>query len=59
MLQDGDTALHWAALSDHAEVIPLMVKYGGSLDIRNKVLILFHRSTTYTSEVEYQQALIV
>ena len=59
MLQVGDTALHDAAFNDCAEVIPLLMKYGAAVDIRNEVLILLHRSTTYTSEVEYQQALIV
>ena len=59
MFQDGDTALHDAAYNNSAEVIPLLVKYGAVLDIRNEVLFLLHRSTTYTSEVEYQQALIV
>ena len=59
MLQSGETALHDAASNDRAEVIPLLVRHGAVLDIRNKVLILLHRSTTYISEVEYQQALIV
>ena len=59
MLQDGDTALHWTAYYDRAEVILLLVKHGAVLDIRNMVLILLHRSTTYNSEVEYQQALIM
>ena len=59
MLQVGETALYWAAYNDHVEVIPLLVKYGAALDTRDKVLTLLHRSTTYTSEVEYQQALIV
>ena len=54
MLQGGDTALHRAAYWDHVEVIPLLVKQGAAVDNRNKVLILLHRSTTYTSEVEYQ-----
>ena len=59
MLQYGETALHWAAYHDHAEVIPLLMKHGAALDIRNEVLTLLHRSTIYTSEVEYRQAMIV
>ena len=37
MLQDGATALHWAAMSGEVEVINLLVKNGAAVDIRNKV----------------------
>ena len=37
MLQDGETALHWAALRGHVEVVKMLVKYGAAVDIRNKV----------------------
>jgi ankyrin repeat protein len=37
MLQDGDTALHWAAAGGRPEVINLLVKHGAAVDIRNKV----------------------
>ena len=36
MLQNGDTALHHAALHSHIEVVKTLVKYGASVDIRNK-----------------------
>jgi ankyrin repeat protein len=55
MLQDGDTALHKAALEGHPEVINLLVKHGAAVDIRNKVYkamqYLLHRQSTCTSEV--------
>jgi ankyrin repeat protein len=38
MLQDGHTALHYAAAKDHLEVIELLVKHGAAVDIRDKVL---------------------
>ena len=38
MLQDGDTALHRAALRDKVEVIDLLVKHGAAVDIRNQVV---------------------
>ena len=37
MLQDGETALHLAALFGHVEVVKMLVKYGAAVDIRNKV----------------------
>ena len=37
MLQDGETALHRAALRGHVEVVKMLVKYGAAVDIRNKV----------------------
>ena len=40
MLQNGDTALHSAALGGHAEVVKMLVKYGAAVDIRNKVIRL-------------------
>ena len=39
MLQDGDTALHYAALYDRIEVIKTLMKYGAAVDIRNKAYI--------------------
>ena len=39
MLQNGETALHCAALYDHIEVIKTLVKYGAAVDIRNKAYI--------------------
>jgi ankyrin repeat protein len=38
MLQDGDTALHYAAARGHPEVINLLVKHGAAVDIRGKVV---------------------
>ena len=38
MLQDGKTALHWAAFYSHAEVVKLLVKYRAAVDIREKVI---------------------
>jgi ankyrin repeat protein len=38
MLQDGNTALHWAAMKGHPEVINLLVKYEAAMDIRGKVV---------------------
>ena len=37
MPQDGDTALHLAALRGRVEVIEMLVKYGTAVDIRDKV----------------------
>ena len=37
MLQDGESALHKAALEGHVEVVKMLVKYGAAVDIRNKV----------------------
>ena len=37
MLQDGDTALHWAAEEGEVEVVEMLVKYGAAVDIRNMV----------------------
>ena len=37
MLQDGWTALYWAAFKGHVEVIKMLVKYGAAVDIRDKV----------------------
>ena len=33
MLQNGDTALSWAAFSDHVVVVKLLIKHGAALDI--------------------------
>ena len=39
MLQDGRTALFWAAYSDHVEVVKLLVKHEEAVDIgRNEVI---------------------
>jgi ankyrin repeat protein len=38
MLQDGDTALHLAAMWGHPEVINLLVKHGAAVEVRNKVV---------------------
>ena len=37
VLQDGETALHKAALRGHVEVVQQLMKYGAAVDIRNKV----------------------
>ena len=37
MLQNGETALHKAALRGDVEVVQLLVKYGAAVDIRSKV----------------------
>ena len=37
MLQNGDTALHKAALNDDVEIVRMLVKFRAAVDIRNKV----------------------
>ena len=37
VLQDGENALHKAALRGHVEVVQQLVKCGAAVDIRNKV----------------------
>ena len=37
MLQDGETALHWAAKEDCVDVVKTLVQYDAAVDIRNKV----------------------
>ena len=37
MLQDGMTALLWAALGDYVEIVKMLVKYGAGVDFRDKV----------------------
>ena len=37
ILQDGETALHKAAVRGHVEVVKILVDYGAAVDIRNKV----------------------
>ena len=37
MLQEGETALYWAAINDRPEVIKLLLNYGAAVDIRAKV----------------------
>ena len=37
LLQDDETALHFAASWDHVEVIQTLVDCGAAVDIRNKV----------------------
>ena len=37
MLQNGETALHKAALKGYVEVMKMLVKCGAAVDIRNKV----------------------
>ena len=36
MIQNGETALHRAALYGHVEVVKMLVEYGAVVDIRNK-----------------------
>jgi hypothetical protein len=36
-LQDGWTALHWAAVKGHAEIVELLIKKGADLTIKKKV----------------------
>ena len=38
MLQDGMGALSWAAFKGHIDIIKLLVKHGGAVDIRDKVI---------------------
>ena len=35
--QDGRSALYWAALKGHTEVIQLLVKAGANLDLQDEV----------------------
>ena len=37
MLQNGDTALHKAALRGRVEVTEMLVNHGAAVDVRNKV----------------------
>ena len=37
MLQDGETALHWAAEEGEVEVVEILMKYGAAVDVRNRV----------------------
>ena len=37
MIQDGETALHRAALRERVEVVKMLVDYRAAVDIRNKV----------------------
>ena len=37
MLQNDETALHWAALEGHVEVVKMLVKYGVAVDVRDEV----------------------
>ena len=41
MLQIGNTALHWAAVWDDAEVAKILVNYGAAMDIRNNVILSY------------------
>ena len=41
MLQNGETALHKAALKGHVEIVQLLVKYGAVVDIGDKVTNAF------------------
>ena len=38
-IQDGETALHDAALHGYVEVVKMLVDYGAAVDIRNKAYI--------------------
>ena len=38
MIQNGETALHRAALHEHVEVVKTLVDYGAAADIRNQAL---------------------
>ena len=38
-IQDGETALHRAAVRGYVEVVKLLVDYGAAVDIRNKAYI--------------------
>ena len=40
MLQDGGTALYWAAVYGRVEVVQLLVKYGAAVDIKDEVCII-------------------
>ena len=39
MIQNGEAALHRAALYEHVEVVKILVDYGAAVDIRNKAYI--------------------
>ena len=38
-IQDGETALHRAALHGRVEVVKMLVDYGAAVDFRNKAYI--------------------
>ena len=38
MLQDGETALNWAAYKGHVEVVKLLVKHEALVDTKEKVI---------------------
>ena len=38
-IQDGETALHQAALGGRVEVVKMLVNYGAAVDVRNKAYI--------------------
>ena len=40
MLQQGYTALHMAALGNHAEVVKMLIGCGAAVDIRDKVKMI-------------------
>ena len=40
MIQNGETALHGAALRGYVEVVKMLVDYGAAVDIRNKAYII-------------------
>ena len=47
LFQDGDTALIWASLSGHAEVVSILIQASASLNIQNQVLSFFSSPIIY------------
>ena len=40
LMQDGETALHWACENGHVEVATALLKQGASIDEKDKVRLL-------------------
>ena len=58
-IQDGETALHRAALGGYIEVVKMLVDYGAAVDIRNKAYIATDLDVYYNNIIKYDVVLIV
>ena len=43
MLQDGETALYRAALRGRVEIVKMLIDYGATVDIKDKVTVVIIR----------------